>query len=597
MVKYGASSMSYSNSQATRYSAATPLTQADLLVDFIHQLGIEVVFGVPGGAIEPLYDALARREREGGPRIVTARHESGAAFMADGYYRESGKMGVVCATTGPGATNLITGVSSAMAEHTPMLVITAQTPLPKFGRGALQESSCTAIDTVAILKHCTVFNTLVSHAEQLQAKLISATMLAHRKPGGPAHISVPSDVLRAPAKDKVRLHVDLFVNPFGSMDASASQRLHEKILRVDSMAVYIDGGMGAATDAVVEFCELTNSPFVVSLTGKYWVDESHSLYRGVYGFAGHTSAKELFQGDVDLVLAVGAAMDELSTSGWDSQLLNTKLVHIDDNIQHFSRSPMANLHVAGNIENIFTDLNQCIRKQRLKGRRWLCCSPTSDTAQNIYGGTVTIDSDPSGLVPSSPVKPQYLMKFLSDHLPADSRIFIDAGNVWAWITHFFQNTNAQGLLRSGMGLGAMAWSIGAAAGSAIANPTVPTVCLVGDGAYLMSAQEITVAAEQHLPVIYIVLNDAAYGMVMHGQKLGGAEPVGWQLPSINFAALAAAMDIHSMVIEHADELSKLDFEKLKLRRGPTLIDIRIDRNEVPPMGQRIQSLATLTPGA
>jgi len=111
--------------------------------------------------------------------------------MADGYYRETGKMGVICSTTGPGATNLITGVSSAMADHVPMLVITAQTALPKFGRRALQESSCTAIDTVAMMRHCTVFSSLVSHAEQLESKLISAIMAAHRSPHAPAHLSIP----------------------------------------------------------------------------------------------------------------------------------------------------------------------------------------------------------------------------------------------------------------------------------------------------------------------------------------------------------------------------------------------------------------------
>ena len=589
--------MPYLKSQPSSSSLIEPINHADLLVDFIHQLGIDVVFGVPGGAIEPLYDALARSERSGGPRVVTARHESGAAFMADGYFRESGKMGVVCSTTGPGATNLITGVSSAMAEHIPMLVITAQTPLPKFGRCALQESSCTAIDTVAMLKHCTVFNTLVSHADQLQAKLISATMSAHRQPGGPVHVSVPADVLRSTAKGKTRLHVDLLVNPFQVMDAATILRLQEKIMRVDRIAVYIDGGVGAATDAVVEFCELTNSPFVVGLTGKYWVDESHPLYRGVYGFAGHASAKTLFDEGVDLVLAVGAAMDELSTGGWDAHLLNTKLVHIDENMEHFSRSLMANLHVPGNIASIFSELNNYIRSQRLLGRQWFCCAPANQIDKNYYGSHHTLEKQSVAPLPTAPVKPQYLMKFLSDCLPADCRIYIDAGNVWAWITHYYQNNSTQGLLRSGMGLGAMGWSVGAAVGSAIANPDVPTVCLVGDGAYLMSAQEITVAAERGLPVIYIVLNDSAYGMVMHGQKLGGAESVGWKLLSVNYAAMASAMGIRGIVIEHATDLHQLDFISLQKNSGPTLIDVRIDRDEVPPMGQRVKSLVNVTPGA
>src|SRR5688572_4313590 len=146
-----------------------------------------------------------------------------------------------------------------MAEHVPMLVITAQTPLPKFGRRALQDSSCTAIDTVGMLKHCTVFNTLVSHPDQLRSKLIAATMSAHRQPGGPAHISVPADVLRSPSAGTGRCHMDLLVNPFAFNDESNVSRLCEKVARVDRLIVYIDGGVGAAAADVVTFCELTNT--------------------------------------------------------------------------------------------------------------------------------------------------------------------------------------------------------------------------------------------------------------------------------------------------------------------------------------------------
>ncbi|MGK0499527.1 MAG: acetolactate synthase-1/2/3 large subunit, partial [Oceanicoccus sp.] len=198
----------------TQLQPALKTTYADMIVEYLARIGIEVVFGVPGGAIEPFLNALARSERRGGPRLVVARHECGAAFMADGYYRETGKMGVVCATTGPGSTNLITGVSSAMADKIPMLVITAQTPLPKFGKHALQESSCTAIDTVGMFRYCTLFNTLISHHEQLESKLVAAIMAAHRTPHGPAHISIPADVLRAPAKIKSHIHADLLNQQF-----------------------------------------------------------------------------------------------------------------------------------------------------------------------------------------------------------------------------------------------------------------------------------------------------------------------------------------------------------------------------------------------
>ena len=172
----------------------TESEMGDLLVAYLNQLGIEYVFGVPGGAIEPLYNALARSERQGGVRAVVARHETGAAFMADGYARNTGKLGVCCSTTGPGATNMITGVASAYENNVPMLVITAQTAISTFGKGAIQDSSCTGINTVGLYQHCTRYNTLISHPAQFEHKLSAAIMSAMGSPAGPAHISVPRDV-------------------------------------------------------------------------------------------------------------------------------------------------------------------------------------------------------------------------------------------------------------------------------------------------------------------------------------------------------------------------------------------------------------------
>src|SRR5512145_733167 len=149
-------------------------TYSDVIVEYLEQFGVEYVFSVPGSPLGPIYDALARSERRGGSRSVLARHEGGAAFMADGYARETGKVGVCCATTGPGATNLITGVAGAYADHVPMLVITPQTPLPTFGLGPFQESSADAMDIVGMFEHCTRYNSLVSHPDQLEKKLAAA---------------------------------------------------------------------------------------------------------------------------------------------------------------------------------------------------------------------------------------------------------------------------------------------------------------------------------------------------------------------------------------------------------------------------------------
>lgn len=573
-------------------------TYADLIVDYLTQLGIDTVFGVPGGAIEPLLNSLARSERKGGPRLVVARHECGAAFMADGYYRETGKMGVVCSTTGPGATNLLTGVASAAADEIPMLVITAQTPLPKFGKRALQESSCTAIDTVGIFRYVTQFNTLVSHHEQLESKLVSAIMAAHRVPNGPAHISIPSDILRAPASLNAHIHSDLLIHDFSMSDENAIARLCEKLGRVDNIVIYVGSGVGKASRQIMEFINLTGASFVTSPMGKSWVDETHPQYRGVYGFAGHESAEALLQDkDVDLILAVGTALGELGTSGWKGDLLNTKLVHIDSSIEHFTRSPMANLHVFGNIDVIFDRLLVSVREARKWGRKWDTLHATNKT--NVNGGYAILREPEKCFCNESPVKPQRLMNHLSQHLPDDTRIFVDAGNGWAWATHYLTRSNSQGLYRVAMGYGSMAWSIGAAIGSAVANRNAPTLCIVGDGSYLMSAQEITVAAQHQLPVVFLVLNDAAMGMVMHGQRLGNQESIGWQLNTVNYAALAQAMGVDGVVIESPDELDAIDFKTLFSKRGPTLIDVRIDRDQVPPMGDRIKGLAingSATPG-
>ena len=179
------------------------MTLSDLIIDYLEQFGVEYVFSVPGGPIGSLYDSLARSEKRGGPRSILARHEAGGVFMADGYARETGKIGVCCATTGPGATNLITGVASAYTDHIPLLVITAQTRLPYFSMGAFQESSADVTDILGMFEHCTRYNTMVTHADQLEKKLAAALTTALRPPKGPAHLSVPFDLLRSDKRGKM----------------------------------------------------------------------------------------------------------------------------------------------------------------------------------------------------------------------------------------------------------------------------------------------------------------------------------------------------------------------------------------------------------
>ena len=269
---------------------------ADLVLEYLHQLGVEYLFGVPGGAIEPLYNALARSEKRGGIRAIIARHECGAAFMADGYYRETGKLGVVCSTTGPGATNLVTGVANAHADKIPMLVITAQTSLPKFGKRSLQDSSETAIDTVGIFKHITRFNCFVSHQAQLESKLNSALMAAFQSPKGPVHVSIPSDILQADHDlPESKVHINNLMRRVSLEDKSAVLALCDEVIKADRVVMFLGANCGRANKQIGEFAHMINAPYVTGSMGKRWIDERDPLYQGVYGFAGHQSARDLLR--------------------------------------------------------------------------------------------------------------------------------------------------------------------------------------------------------------------------------------------------------------------------------------------------------------
>jgi len=564
----------------------------DLIISYLEQMKVDYVFGVPGGAIEPLYNALARSLRRGGPRPVVARHEAGAAFMADGYARETGKLGVCCSTTGPGATNLITGVASAYADSVPMLVITAQTALPHFGKRALQDSSCTAVDTVGMFRHCTRYNTLVSHRGQLEGKLVAAIMAAHRG-SGPAHISIPSDVLRSPRRlrggaDHPVATSETLHQRYALVDLAALEKLRQEVEQANKMVILIGNGNGDAIPEILAFAEAVNALVITGPQGKGWINPYHPLYRGVYGFAGHESARQaLFDEDVDLVLAVNTRLGETIICGGDeNRLLNDRLVHIDNVAEHFTRSPMARLHVCGNSRLVFESLNRQLRSIKKKDRTPVEIS-NADSDGLPLG--IILEDRAACWAEDVPLKPQRVMFELASKFPEDTRYLVDAGNSWSWATHYL-HPRSSGKYRIAMGFGAMAWAIGASVGTAFGCPGSPVVCLTGDGSFLMSGQELSVAVAEKLPVIFVVLNDRSLGMVKHGQRLGGGEPVAFELPPVDFCMLARAMGAQAYCIRSPKDFAALDVGKLCRHTGPTLLEIHIDPEEPPPMGARMKAL-------
>ncbi|MBF0195516.1 MAG: thiamine pyrophosphate-binding protein [Magnetococcales bacterium] len=578
-------------------------TFADLLLEYLAQIEVEYVFGVPGGAIEPLFNALARFElQDRNPKLVVARHESGAAFMADGYSRETSRLGVCCATTGPGATNLITGVASAYEDQTPMLVITAQTALNNFAKGSIQDSSSDGIHIMGMFDNCTRYNSLVSHPDQLERKLVKALVSAFHHPRGPVHLSIPLDIfsqeLTFTAKTNFNIY-EMLLEP-KIFDAKAIDKLLKQIMAAKNIVLYLDKGAAPAIDQIMEFAELTNTPIVTPTGGKSLVSSYHPLYYGVFGFAGHSSAHQLLGNDeVDMVIAVGSDFSEFSSGCWDKSLMTSKLVHIDSCTGNFSFSPMAKQHLSGHLATIFSELVNRIFSMTQDGEKLPNNTIVIPELENNYYNldylylpkNITMEDNQPYLVDSNSsfIKPKWFFCEIARFFPDNTRFVADTGNAWAWMTHYL-HLKEKNNFRIGIGFAAMAWGIGAAVGTAFGNQASPVVCVTGDGSFLMSGQELTVAVANRLNLIVVVLNDSALGMVKHGQRIGGGEPIGFELPTIDFAKMATAMGANAHVLKTPQDFYNLDIEEICKRKGPTLLDVHIDPEETPPIKSRLQAL-------
>jgi acetolactate synthase-1/2/3 large subunit len=600
----------------------------DLLVGYLEQLGVEYVFGIPGGAIEPLYNALARSERRGGVRAVVARHETGAAFMADGYARNSGKLGVVCGTAGPGTTNLITGVASAYDNHSPLLVITAQTAITNFGKRAAQESGDTGINTVAMFEYCTHYSTLVSHADQFERKLTSAIMKALQSPKGPVHLSIPLDVFRSDASVKrPSFQLENLYKKTSLVDDESLNRLNHELLE-NGRTVFIVGEQCAdAISYILDVALMLNIEIVTTPHAKGLVSPYHPLFRGVIGFAGHHSAlATVNRKDTDLIVAIGTTLSETASNNWDESVLNSKLIHVDAADCNFAGSPMARLHVHGDIDAIFEKVLDYLNVQltydpSLENRR----AKIEELEKLGERGEIanyhfSMEDDEKCIDDSAPLKPQRLMNSLPKLLPPNTHYLCDSGNSMVWSIHYLhpydrrvqsrrsvlnlsnvvnhQRTNGRrskqgSLFWTCLEFGSMGWAIGSSIGTAIANKKDPVVCITGDGSMLMSGGEVAVALQEKLNVIFLILNDAEFGMVKQGQRMGSGESTAHTLTQVDFVKWGASMGVPGYYIKTIDDLENLEIAEILSRKGPTILDVYIDPEEVPPIRNRLQALGTV----
>jgi acetolactate synthase I/II/III large subunit len=583
--------------------AMMDMTLSDVIIRYLELFGVQYVFSVPGSPLGPIYDALARSERRGGPRSILARHEGGAAFMADGYARETGRIGVCCATTGPGATNLITGIACAYAEHVPMLVITPQTPLPTFGLGPFQESSADAVDIMGMFEHCTRYNSLVTHREQLEKKLAAALTVALQTPKGPVHLSVPVDILGAPAEGDGEIAFPnlykLATEPVSVVDNAAVEKLCGDLTmtlsRGRQVVLLVGHDCAGATDEIIRFAELINAPIVTTPRGKSRINPYHPLARGVFGFAGHKTAREALNAEsVGLIVAAGTDLGEWSTSRWDPVLMNDKLVHIHNIQDCFARSPMAHLHVYGTIRTIFKHLTERIETIMQEGKLPTGMVKEREATAGEYQEhlehpqylprCIDVQAPENCKVENSTpvIKPQFAIRELVQRFPPETRFVIDNSSGVPWSIHYFFNHHPENYHLS-VGFASMGWALGAAVGMALGAENTPVVCLTGDGCFLMNGLEISVAVEQSLPVIFVVLIDRAYGMIKHALRQKSKEGVDLAIPHIDFCQMAKAVGAHAIAIQHPKDFEKLDYQALRSKKGPTLVEIYIDPEEAPPL--------------
>lgn len=556
-------------------AAGSVISLADQLVIDLAELGVGTYFGVPGGAIEPLFNALARQQRAGLVELVPVRSEGAAAFAADGYFRASGRMAVCTTTTGPGISNLLTAVMSAHADRIPMLILTPQVAQRKEGRGALQDS-VDGYELPRTLGQCTRYSSTITHPEQLPHKLARALSRAFAPPSGPVHLNIPSDLLGArPPAHALRLSLMMFAA--APIDIGAVDALIRDVFNAARPVFYIGDDAGPNAHQICQVARVLGARVVSSPAGKRWLGHLEPVYKGVVGFSGHARALEILR-KADRIVAFGATFDELSTNAY-SAFPDVLVYSVDRHTEHAYRLPQVR-PVVGDpgrvIELLLEHAKSSIvgERPRLSSLPRLVAAPASAVRKSA----------------EERVHPSDLMQWLSQNLPPDVVVHVDAGNSFSWSTSELVRPKPD-TYRVAMGLCTMCWGIGAVIGAAVAKHR-RTLCVSGDGSMLMSSMELTVAVERNLPVTYVILNDSGLGMVRHGQRLGGAEPIAHEIAPVRFDQLAAACGAQGIRVACRAELDNVPLTWLADdKAGPCVIDVCIDREAVPPIGNRVAGLA------
>ena len=556
---------------------------AEYLVDALADAGVRHIFGVIGGSVVPTFVATLRSRTQ----LVMAKHEAGAAFMADGYARVRGGLGACIATSGPGATNLITGVASAYADSIPIVVLTGQVATKSFGKGAFQESSSEGIDIVDVFKGMTRYSTLVFRGDRLPDVWHKAMRMALGGRPGPVHLSVPADVQEQSIVMPPRTVAP--VSPGHAYDRAAIKQAALHLLRARRPVILAGHGaiLSNASDEIRAISEMLEIPVATTPKGKGAFPEDHRLSVGPFGYSGSPLAQwHLLESGMDVLLAVGTSLSEWGTLGWDRRLQPSEaLLHFDIDPYEIGKNYTATVPVIGDAKSGLTELGYEIRRQQQRYLHWRRgngkLAPPPERPRVL--DAAAMDSD------AVPIKPQRLMRDLQEALPQDALVFVDGGANRSWAIHYWQTLYPRTFFCA-TGMASMGFGVAGAIGGKFAAPDRVVVSIVGDGGFLMNGMEVSTAVHYRKQVIWVVLNDGGYGMAHHALRLLKQPDVATRYPRVDCAKVAEGLGALAFRIREPGEINRELIGRILESGRPTLLDVEIDPDEVAPFGSRIATL-------
>ncbi|HOM70808.1 MAG TPA: biosynthetic-type acetolactate synthase large subunit [Armatimonadota bacterium] len=551
------------------------ITGAQALIRSLCNHGTEVIFGYPGGQILPIYDALYDCEDV---QHILMRHEQGAAHAADAYARATGKVGVCFATSGPGATNLVTGIANAYMDSIPMVAITGQVRTTSLGKDAFQEADITGI-TMPITKH----NYLLKNPKDIARVIAEAFYIASTGRPGPVLVDVPMDVSLAQVDyvpvDKVELRS---YKPTIAGHPIQIAKAAKAIAAAERPVIYAGGGVisADASEELVELAERTNILVTTTLLGKGAIPETHPHSLGMLGMHG-TAYANYAVAHCDLLVAIGARFDDRVTGKLDAFAKKAKVIHIDVDPAEVGKTVHVDIPIVGDCKKILIELLKHIRPR--EESTW---NKQVMQWKTEYPLKYTNDGE---------LYPQFVIEEIWDVSKGDAVVVVDVGQHQMWAAQYYKCTFPKQFITSG-GLGTMGFSLPAAIGAQVARPDKAVFNIVGDGGIQMTIQELMPAVVHKLPIKIVIMNNQYLGMVRQWQELFWNK----RYSSVDLTAqpdfikLADAYGAVGMKIEKPEDVRPALLKAMEIDDRPTVMDFRIAREEnvfpMIPAGQSIEEM-------